>query len=454
VIKGRVVKGRVVKGRVVRGTGRLGGAYWRLWWANAVSTAGDGVFVAALPLLAVTITGSPQLISLVAAASYAPWLLVSLPAGVLIDRYDRVRLMRCSQLVEAVVVAAITVLVATRGADIVLLAVAGFFLGSAEVVFTNAAQSMLPRLVSPDQLARANGNQYVVQTVGQLFIGPPAGSMLFAVMRALPFGVDAVSFAVSAALLGRLPAAEPVKQPRERLITSIREGLSWLYRHRLLRLVAVLLGVNNFCGQMGMATLVLLATQTLHVGVRGFGLLLTATAVGSVSGGLLNPVLTRRMGQLPSLIVASAANACIYIGIGLAPSVYLVGALFAANGFAVTMWNVVTVTLRQQIVPDELRGRVNSAYRMLGWGLMPLGALAGGLVAGLAGLRAPYTVAGIMRGVALIAIVPALIAASRALTTSHDDSAGGGARPTGCSSKNPQVRVVSARPADGPSVVL
>jgi MFS family permease len=429
-----------------QGTGRLGGAYWRLWWANAVSTVGDGVFIAALPLLAVTITRSPELISGVAVASYAPWLLVSLPAGVLVDRYDRARLMRIAQLVQGAVVLVITVLVATGSADIVLLCVAGFCLGSAEVVFSNAAQSILPRLVRPDQLARANGNQYVVQTAGQLFVGPPAGSVLFAVMKALPFGVDAGSFAVSAALLTRLPAgpvgarpvgarpvgarpvgARPVDaQPEavgapeavvapDGLLVSIRAGLSWLFRQRMLRLMAVLLGVNNFCGQMGMATMVLLATQTLHVGARGYGLLLSASAVGSVTGGLVNPVLTRRIGQLPSLIVASVANAAIYVGIGLAPSAYVVGGLFVVNGFAVTMWNVVTVTLRQQIVPDELRGRVNSAYKMLGWGLMPLGALAGGLVAEAAGLRAPYIVAGVLRAVALVAIVPALLAAGRAL---------------------------------------
>jgi MFS family permease len=418
-----------------QGTGRLGGAYWRLWWANAVSTVGDGVFIAALPLLAVTITRSPELISGVAVASYAPWLLVSLPAGVLVDRYDRARLMRIAQLVQGAVVLVITVLVATGSADIVLLCVAGFCLGSAEVVFSNAAQSILPRLVRPDQLARANGNQYVVQTVGQLFIGPPAGSVLFAVLKALPFGVDAGSFVVSAALLTRLPAGpvdarpvgalpvgarpvdaqpEPVGAP-DGLLVSIRAGLSWLFRQRMLRLMAVLLGVNNFCGQMGMATMVLLATQTLHVGARGYGLLLSASAVGSVTGGLVNPVLTRRIGQLPSLIVASVANAAIYVGIGLAPSAYVVGGLFVVNGFAVTMWNVVTVTLRQQIVPDELRGRVNSAYKMLGWGLMPLGALAGGLVAEAAGLRAPYIVAGVLRAVALVAIVPALLAAGRAL---------------------------------------
>jgi MFS family permease len=416
-----------------RGTERLGGAYWRLWWANAVSNVGDGAFAAALPLLAVTITRSPQLISVVAAATYTPWLLLSLPAGVLVDRYDRARLMWHSQLVQAAVVAAIAAMIAAHAVDIAALAVAGFFLGSAEVVFSNAAQSILPRLVRSEQLSKANGNQYVVQTIGQSFVGPPVGSVLFAAMRVLPFGVDAGSFAASAALLARLPAEHRgvvedrgVKKglnEQQGVFASIREGLAWLFGNRLLRLVAVLLGVNNFCGQMGMATMVLLATRTLHVGVRGYGLLLTTIAAGSVVGGLANPRLTRRMGLLRSLIVASAANALIYVGIGLSPNVYTVGALLAVNGFTVTMWNVVTVTLRQQVVPDELRGRVNSAYRMIGWGLIPLGALAGGFVAQAAGLRAPYTVAGILRGVALLAIVPALLVAARERPASESPAA-------------------------------
>jgi predicted MFS family arabinose efflux permease len=166
--------------------------------------------------------------------------------------------------------------------------------------------------------------------------------------------------------------------------------------------------------------------------------------VGSVTGGLVNPVLTRRVGELTSLIVASAANAAIYVGIGLAPSAFVVGAPFALNGFAITMWNVVTVTLRQQIVPDELRGRVNSAYRMLGWGLIPLGALAGGFVAQAAGLRAPYIIAGTLRGVALVAIVPALVVAGKAMF----GSAAGQPAPAGVGQPHDPAGAAPAEPAE------
>jgi MFS family permease len=397
---------------------RLSRDYWRLWWANAISSTGDGAFVAALPLLAVTITRDPRLVSVVTAATYLPWLLLSLPAGALVDRYDRATLMWRAQLVQAAVVGIIAVLVVAHQASIEVLAAGGLLLGSAEVIFSNAAQSVLPALVPPELLAKANGSQQVSLTVGESFLGPPAGSLLFAAAAALPFGLDAVSFAGSAALLARLPrtghaANDADGTPHPGIRAQIAEGLRWLARHHLLRVVAVLLGIYNFANQMGQAILVLLATQTLHVSTRGYGLLLASSAVGSVVGGMVNPILTRRIGILPSLVLPALVDAAAFVGIGLAPGPVVVAALLAVQGFSVTMWNVVTVSLRQRVVPGHLLGRVNSVYRMLGWGLMPLGALAGGFVAHAAGLRAPYIVAGLLCGLSALVALPLLLAASR-----------------------------------------
>jgi MFS family permease len=397
---------------------RLSRDYWRLWWANAISSTGDGAFVAALPLLAVTITRDPRLVSVVTAATFLPWLLLSLPAGAVVDRYDRATLMWRAQAVQAAVVAIIAVLVVAHQASIEVLAAGGLLLGSAEVIFSNAAQSILPALVPPELLAKANGSQQVSLTVGESFLGPPAGSLLFAAAAAFPFGLDAASFAGSAALLARLPRtgeapenAENAKRPPIRV--QVAEGLRWLARHRLLRVVAVLLGIYNFANQMGQAVLVLLATQTLHVSTRGYGLLLAASAVGSVVGGLVNPILTRRLGLLASLVLPALVDAAAFVGIGLAPGPVVVAALLAVQGFSVTMWNVVTVTLRQRVVPGHLLGRVNSVYRMLGWGLMPIGALAGGFVAHAAGLRAPYIVAGVLCALSALAALPLLLVAAR-----------------------------------------
>jgi len=396
-----------------QGRPRLGRPYWRMWWANAISSTGDGAFVAALPLLAVTITRDPRLVAVVTAATYLPWLVLSLPAGAIVDRYDRVTLMWRSQAVQAAVVAIVAILVVFRQGSIAALGVAGLLLGSAEVIFSNAAQSVLPALVPPELLPRANGSQQVSLTVGESFLGPPVGSLLFAAAATLPFGLDAASFAGSAALLARLPRTSQASGPAKATIRAqIAEGLRWLARHRLLRVVAVLLGILNFANQMGQAVLVLLATQTLRVGSVAYGFLLAATAVGSVAGGLMSPPLVRWLGMLPSLIIVGAAETALFVGVGLAPDPAVAAVMLAGQGFVVTMWNVVTVSLRQQVVPAHLLGRVNSVYRMLGWGLMPLGALAGGFVAHAAGLRAPYIVAGLLCGLALLAALPLLRAAA------------------------------------------
>jgi len=386
----------------------LGPAYWRLWWASAVSTTGDGVLVAALPLLAVTITRNPLMISLVTAAEFLPWLLLSLPVGVLVDRHDRATLMWRAQILQGSVIAVLAVLVLVHWTDIAVLAVAAFGLGVGEVVFSNASQSVLPQLVRAEQLPEANGNQYAVQTIGQEFAGPPLGSLLFTAAAAVPFGLSAASFAGSAALLARLPKHPPDTVPDGTVRSRVAEGLRWLLGNRLLRVVAVVLGVSSFCNTMGMATLVLLVTETLKVSSRYYGILLAAAAVGSVLGSLLNPWLTRRLGQVPSLVIAMGAVSVIYVGIGLAPNAPVLAALEVGNGFMVTMWNIVTVTLRQRIVPNDMLGRVNSAYRMIGWGLMPAGAVAGGLVAHLAGLRAPYVIAGVLCGITTLAALPLL----------------------------------------------
>jgi len=392
---------------------RLPAAYWRLWWAAAINNIGDGAFTAAVPLLAVTITRDARLISIVSAAAYLPWLLLSLPAGAVIDRHDRVALMWRSQAVQAIVVAVVAVLATLGRVGIPDLAVMAFGLGACEVVFSNASQAILPDIVPAALLNKAKSNQYTITTIGRLFFGPPLGSLLFAVTVALPFGVDAGSFALSAVLLANLPRRPHKHAARPPVRTAMAEGLCWLTAHRLLRTLALLLGVNTFCFQLGNVTLVLLATQTLHLSARDYGLLLAGAAVGSVLGGLLSTRIVTHTGELPALLAALAANVIIFAGIGMSPDAVVLGGLLALNGFVTTVWNIVTVSLRQRIVPAELPGRVNSVYRMLGWGLIPLGALTGGFLAHQFGLRSAYPIAGALRGTALAFALPVLVAAAR-----------------------------------------
>jgi MFS family permease len=365
-------------------------AFRRLWWATGIDNLGTGAFTAAVPLLTVTITHDPRLVSLVATAAYLPWLLLALPAGALADRHDRATLMWRAQAVQAALASTTAVLAACGGIGVPGLVVTAFGLGAGDVVFGTAAQAILPDLVAKPLLPLANG------------------SLLFGVAAALPFGLDAVSFALSAVLVATLPRRARSAAPAR---AAVREGLAWLMRHRLLRTLAILLGVNTFCGQLAYATLVLLATQVVHLDARGYGLLLAGAALGSVLGGLVNARILARIGTLPALLTALTANVGAFAGIGLSPGAVLLGVFLAVNGFVTTLWNVATVGLRQQLVPPALLGRVSSAYRLLGWGLIPVGTLTGGLVAHALGLRAPYLVAGAVRGIALVAALPVLVRA-------------------------------------------
>lgn len=401
---------------------RLPRPYWQLAAAAGVNAVGEGAFAAAVPLLAATLTGDARLISAVAAATSLPWLLLSLPVGALVDRHDRAGLMWRAQAAQAVLVAAVAALAGAGRISMVPLALLAFGIGTCQVVVGTAAQALLPDIVAGPHLHRANGYHQTIVIVGRQFAGPPAGSLLFAAAAALPFGVDAVALTVSAVLLATLPrtrdrtsAVPATAGPSPKLRTAIADGLRWLAGHRLLRLLAVLLAVNTFCFHLATATLVLLVTRTLDLDARSYGLLLAAAAVGSVVGGLASARLIAALGVRGAILGALGTNVVAFAGIGLSPDPLTLGALLGVAGFATTLWSVVTVTLRQQVVPSRLLGRVTGVYRMVGLGLTPLGALTGGLVAHSLGLRAPYLVAAAIRAVALLVAAPLLVRALRRL---------------------------------------
>ncbi|MGC7096331.1 MFS transporter [Amycolatopsis lurida] len=376
-------------------------SFRRLWWATGCTSISTGVSGTAIPLLAVSLSPDPRHVTLVAAAGFLPWLLFALPAGAMLDRGDRIGLMWRAQAVQVVLVGLLAALGHLGLAVLVLLA---FTIGACEVPVGNGTQTVVPDLVAPESLHRANSAQQAVTTIGQQFAGPPLGSALFAVAAALPFGLHAAALTASAVLLATLPRATRPLPPR----TAMTDGLRWLARHRLLRTLALLLGANTFAGQLANSTLVLLATQDLRLGATGYGLLLTAAAIGSVLAGLTTAKLLRVIGETRALVASLSLNAVVFAGIGLAPNATALAFLLAGNGFLTTIWSVVTVSARQQLVPPGLLGRVNSAYRALGWGLMPLGALAGGFVAHGFGLRAPYLVTAALRLAALLLALPVL----------------------------------------------
>lgn len=386
----------------------LGARYHKLWSASAVSNLGDGLDSAAIPLLAALLTRDPMLFAGVAVANKLPWLLFALQAGAIADRVDRKRLMAAVNLVRFLLMAALGLAVLGDWATIWLLYVVAFALGIGETLFDNAAQAFLPSLVRRDQLETANGRLFAVEIVNNQFVGPPVGGFLFAIAAALPILVDAGTYAVSAALILAIPGTyaarrttPPSGEVKRRMRSEIAEGLRWLWNHRLLRALALMLGLLNGMGSAVFAIFALFALDILGLSEIGFGVLLTTFAVGSVVGSLVAARVTRLLGRATALYGSAIIFGASMLVQGSTSSAVVVGAMAALSGVGTVVWNVITVSLRQAIIPDELLGRVNSVYRFLGWGSMPIGALLGGAIASAYGLRAPFIVAGVAQLLAL-----------------------------------------------------
>jgi len=390
------------------------------------------MYLAALPLLAATLTRDPLAVSVVTVAGWLPWLLFALPAGALVDRLDRRRVMWAVDAARAAVVGALTVAVVAGWASIPLLALAGFLVGAGQTVVENAAQAMVVATVGrdPRRLERANGRLVASLTVGQQLAGPPAGSAAFAVAAWLPFLADAVSFAAGAALVATIGGrfrpedpADPDPPSRRSLGAEIGEGLRFLFGHRLLRAAVLLVSASNLAFMAGEAILVLFATDELGLDGRGYGLLLAAVAVGGLPGSLLAHRVAERVPPGPLIVGGVLAGAAAMAIFGLATDPWLAGAAYAATGAVWGVWNVTLLSLRQAIVPDRLMGRVVGAIRLIGFGSIPVGALLGGVVARELGLRAPF-----LGGAAVLAL--AALAAAPVVTTAAVESARVGASST------------------------
>jgi len=360
--------------------------------STACSYLGDGMRVTALPLLAVSLSAGPREVAAVAAAAGLPWLLFGLPAGVLVDRLPRARLMAALQAIRGGLGAAAVVGVLTGSIGVAALAILAFLLGSCEVVFDIASHAILPELVSRQRLPRANGSLIVAHVTAFDFVGPLLGGVLFTVAAALPLAMDAATFVVSAVLLyviARSTAAAPqaVDVAREALWRQLAEGLRWFARAPLIRTLTLLttsinLGLGGFY-----AVLVLFARDELGLGPTGYGVLLAVGAIGSVVAGALAGALRRgRDHRLVALLAAPAVAVC-FTAMALFPDHVSTGVAMVLFGLAVSLFNVVGMSVRQTQVPTAILGRVLSVHRMLCWGAVPVGAMLAGTVAATAGLR-------------------------------------------------------------------
>ncbi|WP_426503902.1 MFS transporter [Dactylosporangium sp. McL0621] len=389
-----------------------------LWLASVTSALGNGMRWAALPLLAAGQSGDPWVISLITAAEQLPWLLFGLFAGVLADRFDRRRLARWSDLARAAVMAAFAAAVACGYAPIALIAALGFVLTCGDTVAGPALAGLLPAVVPPSDRPAANGRLLAGVQITDTMLGATAGAALMAVAAAAPFAIDAATFLASAVFLTLLRAPGPPPVPAEgrgRIRAELTGGLRLMWATPALRGLGLLQAVISVAYAAVLAVLVLFATRELGLGPAGFGLLLAVFAVGGVAGGVGAGRLARRVGTRRGLIAAVAGSGLCVAALGAvhgAPAAVVVAGLLGATS---TLGDALAATMRQALVPDAYLGRVTSAFRIVGLGAAPAGALAAGALAHAYGLRAPFLAGAVLLAAGLAGCAPLLRAP---LTTS------------------------------------
>ncbi len=382
-------------------------SYRLLFTATGISNLGDGVSALALPWLATLITRDATLIAFVAFATRLPWFLLSILAGAFVDRSDRKRLIVQADVFRTLLTGGIIALIfvmpefpPSQGETTFILALStlAFLLGTAEVLRDNAAQTLLPSIVAKQDLETANGQLWSVEQVMGSFVGPPLAGVLIALAVPAPFLLDAVTFALATWLVWSIALPPRTAPPKRALMTEIGEGWHWMRTHPMVLRVAIILGLLNGAVFMSLTVLILVSQEILNLSAFGHGALLTAGAAGGVVGGLLGPRIVARLGAVNSVRLALVTFPIPYLVIGVTASPVLVGLALFFEMLAGLVWNIVTVSWRQRIIPDEILGRVNSLYRFFGWGMMPFGALAGGLIVSFAvpefgrewALRAPF----------------------------------------------------------------
>ncbi|WP_345762016.1 MFS transporter [Diaminobutyricibacter sp. McL0608] len=381
---------------------KLGGSFWRLWWADGLSNLADGILKVALPLIALELTRSPTLIAGLAFAFTLPWLLFALPAGALADRIDRRRAMLGANIARAAIVGVIALGSAFGFGSIWILYIGAFTVGMAETLYDTSAQSILPQVVRREVLPRANSRLYVAETVSNQFLGPPLGGLLAAAGAAVALATPAGLWLVAIGALLLMRGSFKVERTgRTTMRADIAEGLRFLWRHTVLRVLAIMTGVFNLSSNAAFAVFVLYAVgpeSPMKLTEPQYGILLTSFAIGSVIGSFMAVPLERRLGRARTIAISMIGPA-LTVGVpALTTNVFAIGGAFFVGGMTVMMWNIIVVSFRQRATPDRLLGRVNSAYRLVAWGTMPVGAAIGGVLAQWLGVTAVF---GIMTAVVL-----------------------------------------------------
>ena len=407
----------------------LGRDFGRLWTAAAFSNLADGLGRTAVPLIATTLTRDPLMISVIGALAFLPWLVFGLPAGMLVDRFDRRIIMAAANAIRCAVAVWLAILTATDQISLWALFLGTLIFGLGETLFDNATNAVIPGVVLRRQLERANGRMQAAQVTIDSFIATPIAGVLFAVALALPMWIGAVGYLVPVALALLLPlsAARPLRDRRtvpDRDAPDIevsgptpapiavppastkvpaREAIAYLWGNHYLRAMVLFTSLVGSAFSFAQASTILYFLDEQDVAPAAIGFVTAGIGVGALAGSLVAPAIVARFGRGWVMFSANFVSALAMLLTGLAPNVVPAVLAYGLFAFAVSTWNVPWGALRQQIVPGHLFGRVLGIIRMLTWGLFPIATLLGGWVARI-DLRLPFLLAA---GVVVVAALTA-----------------------------------------------
>jgi MFS family permease len=370
---------------------RLGRSFRWLLSAAIVNNVGDGIVLAAGPLLVASQTSDPFLVSMAVLSEYLPTLIFGVLGGAVADRFDRRRTVVVVDLGRAVALVVLVATIVSGSISIAVVLVTLFVLGTAETFADSASSTLLPGLVARDDLGLANARLQGAFLLTNQLVAPPIGAFLFAAGMALPFATNAVCFVLGAVLVSRVVTSTR-REVRERssLRGEMAEGIRWLLAHPPMRTLALTIFTFNVTFGAAWSVLVLYANERLGMSAVGFGLLTTAVAVGGIVGTLSYGRLERRfsLGDMmrTGLLIETATH--LVLALTTSPAVALgTFVVFGAHEF---VWGTTSEVVRQRAVPDELLGRVTGVYRVALVGGLVIGTPIGGLLASVYGITAPF----------------------------------------------------------------
>lgn len=388
---------------------RLGTGFRWLLASSWVSNLGDGIALAAGPLLVASLTDDPLLVALAATVQWLPPLAFGLLAGAVTDRHDRRRIVIAVDLVRVGVLAVLTAAVLTGAVSIGVVLLALFLLGTAEVFADNASQTLTPMLVARDDLAVANARlQTGFITVNQM-AGPPLGAALFAAGSAVPFAGQAALVGLGVVLVARVRVAgaagvagvaggaggdgvpgEGAGRSSRALRHDIAEGFAWVRGHAAVRTLVLTIFTFNITFGAAWSVLVLYATRRLGLGEVGFGLLTTVSAAGGLVGVLAYGWITRRVSLADLMRIGLVVETLTHLALALTRQAWLAMVIFFVFGVHAFVWGTTSVTVRQRAVPTPLQGRVGSVNLVGVFGGLVIGSGIGGVLAQRWGVTAPF----------------------------------------------------------------